>query len=143
MAEFYLIKGFFYLFNFVLCGVKYLDKNDQELSNYPEVITRLPEAEIQFEGAKGWILQADMSQLIFFLFETNTNLPTHRHSYVQWGIVLDGAMELNIDGKLRVCRKGDEYVIPAGAFHSAKFLLRTRVIDYFSEKSRHNSKLIK
>jgi quercetin dioxygenase-like cupin family protein len=115
----------------------------QHERGYPEVITRLPEADIQFEGAKGWILQADESQLVFFEFEANANLPDHAHAYPQWGIVIDGKMELTIDGTPRICKRGDEYVIPAGAKHCARFLSRTRVIDFFSEKNRYKPKTVR
>ena len=115
----------------------------QHISGYPEVITRLPEADIPFEGVKAWILQADMSQLVFFEFEADAKVPEHSHGYPQWGIVIDGKMELTINGKPRICVKGDEYVIPAGAKHFARFLCRTRVMDLFSEKNRYKPKLIR
>jgi quercetin dioxygenase-like cupin family protein len=91
----------------------------QHMSGYPEAITRLPEADIPFEGVKAWILQADMSQLVFFEFEADANVPEHSHDYAQWGIVIDGKMELTINGKPRICEKGDEYVISAEAKHFA------------------------
>ena len=100
----------------------------------------MPEADIQFEGAKAWILQADMNQLVFFEFEADAKVPEHSHGYPQWGIVIDGKMELTINGKPRICGKGDEYVIPAGAKHFARFLSRTRVMDLFSEKNRYKPK---
>lgn len=114
-----------------------------EISGYPETITCLPEAEIQFKGAKAWILQAESSQLVFFEFEAHMDLPAHNHLYVQWGIVIDGEMELTVSGKPRICKKGDEYVIPAGAPHSARFIRKTRVMDFFPEKNRYQPKSIK
>ncbi|HMK93950.1 MAG TPA: cupin domain-containing protein [Candidatus Limnocylindrales bacterium] len=110
----------------------------QKLTAYPEVITRLPEAELQVEGVKAWILQAERSQLVFFQFPTGKCLPSHSHTYDQWGLVVDGEMELTVAGKPRIFEKGDEYLIPAGSVHSAKFLRPTRVIDYFSEKNRYS-----
>ncbi|MGA2682677.1 MAG: cupin domain-containing protein [Candidatus Bathyarchaeia archaeon] len=109
----------------------------QKVSGYPDVITHLPEAKVSCEGGKAWILQAESSQLVFFQFEKGTDMPAHSHTYAQWGMVIDGEMELNIDGKLRHYKKGDEYLIPAGIPHSAKFFDATRVMDYFSEKSRY------
>jgi quercetin dioxygenase-like cupin family protein len=110
--------------------------------NYPEVITCLPEADIPLEGAKGWILQSDKRQLVFFEFEAGVNVPEHSHGYVQWGMVIDGKMELTINEKPRLCEKGAEYAIPAGAKHSAKFLSKTRVMDFFSEKNRYKPKTV-
>jgi quercetin dioxygenase-like cupin family protein len=115
---------------------------NQRKQGYPEVITCLPEAEIPFEGVKAWILQADTRQLVFFEFEAYANVPDHSHTYPQWGIVIDGKMELTISGKPRICKRGTEYVIPAGARHRARFLSRTRVIDFFSEKNRYKPKTI-
>lgn len=68
------------------------------------------------------------------------DLPEHNHSYEQWGIVIDGEMELRVDGKVRLCKKGDEYLVPIGAMHGAKFLKKTRVMDFFSEKNRYTPK---
>jgi quercetin dioxygenase-like cupin family protein len=93
----------------------------QTTSGFPKVVTSLPEAEIQFEGAKAWIHQAKATQLVFFQFESSMNLPEHSHSYSQWGIVIEGEMEMTIAGKLQVFRKGDEYLIPSGVTHPAKF----------------------
>jgi mannose-6-phosphate isomerase-like protein (cupin superfamily) len=112
----------------------------QPASGYPEVITRLPEADIPFEGVKGWIMQSELRQLVFFQFEAYAKVSEHIHSYPQWGMVIDGEMELTISGKPRVCKKGDEYVIPEGAKHSATFSCRTRVMDFFSEKNRYKPK---
>ncbi len=112
----------------------------KRLPDYPEVIKVLPEAEIQIDGVKAWILQSNKSQLVFFHFEADAKVPEHSHGYPQWGMVIDGKMELSISGEPRICRKGDDYLIPAGAKHSVKFLSKTRVMDYFSEKNRYNPK---
>ena len=85
----------------------------EQLSGYPNVITRLPSAEINVESAKGWILQAEASQLVFFEFQADTKVPEHSHNYPQWGMVIDGKRELAVDGKPLMCEKGDEYLIPA------------------------------
>lgn len=112
----------------------------QKKSTYPEVITRLQEAEATLKGTRAWIMQGDQNQLVFCEFEAEIDLPEHSHSYPQWGLVIEGKMELKIEGKPRICQKGDEYLIPAQAKHSVKFLLPTRVIDLFSEKTRYKPK---
>jgi len=109
----------------------------QKVSDYPDVITSLPEAKIACKNGKAWILQAEASQLVFFQFKESTDMPTHSHTYPQWGIVVEGEMELTIDDKTQLCRKGDEYLVPAGKAHSARFLRNTRMMDYFSEKNRY------
>lgn len=107
---------------------------------YPEVITRLPEADIQFQGVRAWILQGERQQLVFFEMEPSAQVPEHSHTYPQWGTLIEGKMELIIEGKPRIIEKGDEYVIPAHAKHRARFFTKSRVIDFFSEKNRYTPK---
>ena len=115
-------------------------KNPQE---YPEVITTLPKAIIQVTGIKAWVLQGERHQLAFFEMEPNTQVLEHSHDYSQWGIMLKGKMQLTIDGKANLIRKGDEYVIPANAKHYATFLSKSRVIDFFSERNRYKTKSVR
>ena len=122
------------------------DKERDDLMNtkertYPEIITRLPEADIHIEGIKAWILQGEKHQLVFFQMEPDVQVPHHSHDYDQWGMMIEGKMELTINGKTRLCEKGDEYVIPAHAGHSAKFLSKSRVMDFFSERNRYRAKI--
>jgi quercetin dioxygenase-like cupin family protein len=72
--------------------------------------------------------------------KSSTQVPEHSHDYPQWGIVVEGKMELTIDGKAKIYEKGDDYLIPAHARHHAKFLSESRVIDFFSEKARYKPK---
>lgn len=112
-------------------------KNPQE---YSEVITALPKAIIQFKGIKAWVLQGERHQLVFFEMKPKTQVPEHSHDYPQWGIMLKGKMQLMINGKAHLIKKGDEYVIPTNAKHYATFLTKSRVIDFFSEKTRYKTK---
>lgn len=117
-----------------------VSSNQNSFRGYAKVIADLPEADVQFEGIKAWILQGENHQLVFFQMEANAKVPEHSHDYAQWGMVIEGEMELTIDGKARNCRKGDEYLIPAGAKHKARFLRKTRVMDLFSERTRYRAK---
>jgi quercetin dioxygenase-like cupin family protein len=116
------------------------DGKDTRVGCFPEVIALLPEADIHFKGIRARILQGEKHQLVFFEMEPSAQVPEHSHEYAQWGIMIKGKMELVIQGKPRICEKGDEYVIPAKAKHYAKFLEKSRVIDFFSEKSRYKPK---
>jgi quercetin dioxygenase-like cupin family protein len=109
-------------------------------NEYPTVITSLPEADMPVEGIKAWIVQAEKHQLIFFEMQTTAIVPEHSHSYPQWGMVIEGEMHLTINGKTLTIRKGDEYLIPAQAKHKATFTTKTRVMDFFSEKTRYKPK---
>jgi len=120
---------------------KHLNKPKNKHTNeFPTVITALPEADMPFQGMKAWILQGEKHQLIFFEMQPTAVVPEHRHNYPQWGMVIEGKMKLTINGKTRLCQKGDEYLIPAQAKHRATFQTKTRVMDFFSEKTRYKTK---
>jgi len=106
---------------------------------YPDMIRNLPEIEIPIEGIRGWLLQSGAHQAVFFDIHTEEELPPHSHC-AQWGIVLEGEMDLTIGGKTDRRRKGDWYFIPAGVEHSAKFLSRVQVIDVFDAAERYRTK---
>ncbi|WP_421919174.1 cupin domain-containing protein [Marinifilum sp.] len=106
---------------------------------YPEMIKNLPEADIPFKGVKGWVAQGENHQIVFFDFEPIGEVPRHSHA-AQWGVVIDGDMELTIAGVSKTYQKGDHYYIPEGVLHSAIFNRRTIVMDYFAEKDRYKLK---
>lgn len=103
---------------------------------YPAEIRGLPEADIPFAGVRGWLLQGARSSVAFFDIAAIGQVPPHAHG-AQWGIVVEGEMELTIAGETRTYRRGDRYYIPAGTEHSATFKTRSFVIDFFAERDRY------
>ena len=106
---------------------------------YPEMIQNLPEIEIPINGIQGWLLQSSNKQVVFFEIEPVGIMPDHSHCS-QWGIVVDGEMELTIDDQTKIYRKGDSYFIPAGIVHSANFPTKVMVIDVFDDPERYKIK---
>lgn len=103
---------------------------------YPPEIRSLPEADITFDGVRGWLLQGENGAVVFFDIAPIGRVPPHAHG-AQWGVVLEGEMELTIGGETRTYRRGDRYYVPAGATHSAAFRQRTFVVDFFAERDRY------
>jgi len=106
---------------------------------YPEMIRGLPEIDIPLEGVRGWLLQGDKTQVCFFDIEPIAQVPPHSHC-AQWGMVIEGEMELTIGGKANLYRKGDWYYIPEGVTHGATFPMRVQVMDIFDDTSRYHTK---
>ncbi|MCH8966811.1 MAG: cupin domain-containing protein [Planctomycetes bacterium] len=106
---------------------------------FAELITGLPQADIPLEGVRGWISQAADHQIVFLDIDPIGAIPPHSHGE-QWGIVVEGEMELTIDGKTQRYGPGDSYHIPAGVTHSATFLTHFRAIDVFADASRYRPK---
>jgi quercetin dioxygenase-like cupin family protein len=55
----------------------------------------------------------------FVSFEPNTEAPKHVHSEEQIVIVVDGEFSFDLDGDVRVMRRGDVCVVPAWVPHGA------------------------
>jgi quercetin dioxygenase-like cupin family protein len=115
--------------------------SDLDLKNiFPSMMMNLPLAEIPFPGVTGRLFQGLDHQIVFFDIEPIGKVAEHSHG-AQWGIVIQGEMELTIGGKSAVFRKGDHYYIPAGVVHSAVFKCRTQVMDFFADKERYKVKI--
>ncbi len=109
---------------------------------FPDIITNLPEADIPFNGVKGWISQSDDHQTLFLEIEAIGKVAEHSHC-TQWGIVVKGEMDLTIDGDTKTYAKGDSYFIPDGVKHSAVFKTKTWAIDFFADNKRYLPKVDK
>lgn len=103
---------------------------------FPEVITNLQKADIPLPGVKAYLSQSDNHQIIFMEFSQDIELPEHAHA-AQWGIVLEGQIDLVIDGKPKSFTKGDRYYIPEGIKHSGKIHAGYADITFFNEKDRY------
>ena len=106
---------------------------------YPNMITQLPRADMPMSGVRGWISQAKDHQVVFFDIDPIGEVPLHTHGE-QWGIVVEGRMELTIGGETKQYGPGDSYHIPAGVEHGAKFLSHFRAIDVFADSDRYKAK---
>ena len=109
------------------------------MTSYPELIESLPDIDLDLAGVRGKLLQGVDRQVVFFEIEPIGEIPMHRHG-AQWGIVVEGEMELTIGGVTRRYGPGDSYFIPAGVEHGAKFLSRVRAIDVFADADRYQAK---
>ena len=106
---------------------------------YPRVITNLPEIDVPQEGVKGWLSQGSGHQVVFFEIQPIGAVPMHSHGE-QWGIVVEGEMELTIGDETERYGPGDSYHIPAGVEHGAVFLSHFRAIDVFADGDRYGVK---
>jgi quercetin dioxygenase-like cupin family protein len=106
---------------------------------FPEIISNLPEADIPLEGVQSRLFQGEYQQFIFMSFEKDAEFPEHSHE-AQWGVVLDGEIELIINAKNYTLKKGDEYSIPKGVKHSARIKKGYKDLTLFNQKDRYKPK---
>jgi quercetin dioxygenase-like cupin family protein len=107
--------------------------------NYPVIIENLPTIDIPLKGAEGFLLQGSDNQLVFFDFKEDAEIPMHSHG-AQWGIVVDGKIDLTIGGVKRTYTKGDSYSIPAGTVHGGKVYAGFKAIDFFEDRARYKTR---
>ena len=72
-------------------------------------------------------------------FSEDVDLPEHSHAS-QVGIVLEGKINLVVDGVKNTYLKGDRYFIPNDVRHSGKIYAGYADITFFNEKDRYNVK---
>lgn len=106
---------------------------------FPEPIRNFPLADIPIDGVTAYLSQSQDHQIIFMQFNKDADLPEHSHES-QWGIVLEGRIDLVIDGQLKTYVKGDRYFIEKGVRHSGKICAGYADMTYFNEADRYGSK---
>jgi len=105
----------------------------------PDPIKKLPEVDVPFEGIKMYLSQATNHQIVFMEFEKDVDIPEHSHDS-QWEIVINGRVDVWIDGVRHSYKKGDNFFIPAGIKHYAKVQAGYASIAFFNEKERYKLK---
>ena len=106
---------------------------------FPKPILNLPEADIQIKGIKAFLSQGSNHQIIFMEFSEDAEIFEHFHES-QWGIVLEGKIDLKIDGVKNTFFKGDRYFIPKDIKHSAKVYAGYADITFFNQGNRYREK---
>ncbi len=109
-----------------------------EITGFPEFVTKLPEAALPFAGGNAWLIQGESSQVVFLKVDEALEVPEHAHQD-QWEIVLGGSVVLCIGGKAQEYRAGDHFFIPAGVAHSAEVRAGYRAVIIFNEPGRYQA----
>jgi quercetin dioxygenase-like cupin family protein len=72
-------------------------------------------------------------------FAKDVELPEHSHA-AQVGFVIEGKIELTINGEHHIFVKGERYYIPEGVKHSGKIFAGYADITFFAEPDRYEKK---
>jgi quercetin dioxygenase-like cupin family protein len=108
-------------------------------SIFPGPILNLPEADIPLKGIQAYLSQGSGHQIIFMEFSEDVELPRHSHES-QFGVVLEGKIDLVIDGVKHTFTKGDRYFIPKGVDHSGKIYSGYADMTFFNQEDRYKAK---
>ncbi len=106
---------------------------------FPAWIGDLPEVDTPFEGLEGRLLSGPHGQTVFFLATRDLDVTPHSHG-AQYGVVVNGRVELRVGGENRVLGPGDAYEIAAGEEHAARVEAGTALVEVFQEPDRYRAK---
>lgn len=112
---------------------------NQSPSEFPAFVRNLPEADLPFDGLRGWLLQSETGQVLFNESDVELAVPEHSHGN-QWGVVVDGRIDLTIGGHTQTYTRGDTYFIPAQTPHQARIYSGYRAVDYFADQNRYRAR---
>ena len=101
---------------------------------FPESVRRLPRTSLA--GADVYVHDNPTSQILFIEVPGDRPavlVPTHTHD-VEWGIVVEGEIEMTIGGRVERHVAGMVHLIPAQVPHSFRFRPGTSSVHYFVER---------
>jgi quercetin dioxygenase-like cupin family protein len=82
------------------------------------------------------IVPSDHVLTMFYEIADAVDVPAHRHG-AQWGVVLAGSLELEVEGRSTRYGPGDSYFVPADALHTARLSAGYKGIDVFADADRY------
>jgi mannose-6-phosphate isomerase-like protein (cupin superfamily) len=109
-------------------------------SEFPAFLQSLPEADLPYDGLRGWLLQSESGQVLFNESDIELTVPEHSHGS-QWGVVIDGKIDLTIGDQTQTYTCGDTYFIPPGTLYQARIYPGFRTVDYFANQNRYRIRL--
>ena len=83
-------------------------------------------------GFHGRFVHSDRMTLAFWQVDPDSPAPEHSHPHEQVFHLLEGTMELTVDGQAETYEPGAVVVIPSNVPHSARSVTGCRVLDVFA-----------
>jgi quercetin dioxygenase-like cupin family protein len=102
---------------------------------FPPFIRALPEPDSPVRMDARIVPSAHVLTM-FYEIDEAVEVPAHRHG-AQWGVVLAGSMELEIEGSTATYAVGESYYVPDGALHTARISAGYKGIDVFADADRY------
>jgi len=85
-----------------------------------------------FPGLRARIVHSARTSQSWVEIDEGATFPEHKHPHEQVVNVLEGILELTVNGEVARLEAGDVYVIPPDAPHSGRALTACRVLDVFA-----------
>jgi len=82
-------------------------------------------------GFKARFVRSENITLAYWDIEAGASLPEHSHPHEQVTNVIEGEIELIVDGETKILEPGSVLVVPPDVVHSGKAVTNCRIIDVF------------
>lgn len=102
---------------------------------FPEFIRALPEPDSPVD-MRARIMPNEYALPMFYEIDDDVDIPEHVHG-AQWGVVLEGTMEMTIGAETTTYQRGDTYYVPPGVSHITRIKAGYRGIDVFADPERY------
>ena len=97
----------------------------------PIQLDRIPVREI-FPGLRARLIHSDRVTHSWVDVDAGATFPEHQHPHEQIVSILEGELELVVDGQVHRLKEGMVFVIPPNAKHSGRGVTACRVLDAFA-----------
>jgi quercetin dioxygenase-like cupin family protein len=85
-----------------------------------------------FPGLRARIVHTDRTSQSWVEIDAGATFPEHQHPHEQVVNVLEGTLELVVDGETFALKSGAVFVIPPNVPHAGRAVERCRVLDVFA-----------
>ncbi|MEK6220819.1 MAG: cupin domain-containing protein [Chloroflexota bacterium] len=102
---------------------------------FPNAIRNLPHAQHNFPKTDVFLSQSDSHQILFLQSQEDYVIEEHRNQ-AEWCIVLEGKIEITMQGNTQGFEKGECYFVPADISHWANVYAGFVGIVFFDDPKR-------
>ena len=84
-------------------------------------------------GARTRTFWGEQMLLSLVEVDANSEVPLHTRPHEQGGVIIEGELEMGVDGEVKLLKPGDMYIIPGHVEHYAKaYAVKAVALDIFS-----------
>lgn len=84
------------------------------------------------KGISGQLIHTDTLSIGYFDIAKGAVLPAHSHVHEQITSLLEGELEMTVDGETKIMKAGHVATIPSNVVHSARALTDCKAVDVFN-----------
>lgn len=84
-----------------------------------------------WEGINAALHHSNQATFAHVVLDANIQVPEHSHVHEQWTHVIEGSLEFNLAGEIKILTSGMAAFMPSNILHSAMALTSCKVIDCF------------